>query len=220
LADHVGRVWFRGGLLPPALPYPAVDLLVFPDGTVWVAGPEISARQGCLPSGGLTGVRLRPGSCRVLLGLAADEIPLEGVPLAEILSREPGTGLEGAFQALRRAEHAPDQDVLTVIKAMHCAPGDPVSGHAAAVGMSERQLRRRFAVAVGLGPKAYARVVRLHRAVGLARQSISHGVEPRWAEIALRSGFYDQPHLLAEFRRSVGCPPGALVRPFSPSRAG
>jgi transcriptional regulator GlxA family with amidase domain len=75
-----------------------------------------------------------------------------------------------------------------------------VSQHAAAVGLSERQLRRRFLVAVGLSPKAYARMVRLHKAMALARSSPM----PDWAQIAVRSGFYDQPHMLAEFRRAVG----------------
>jgi transcriptional regulator GlxA family with amidase domain len=64
--------------------------------------------------------------------------------------------------------------------------------------LSARQLRRRFQVAAGLSPKAYARVVRLHHAMALARASDV----PDWAEIAVRSGFYDQPHLLAEFRRA------------------
>ena len=68
------------------------------------------------------------------------------------------------------------------------------------VGLSPRQLRRRFQVAVGLSPKAYARVVRLHRAMALARET----AEPDWAAVAVRSGFYDQPHMLAEFRRAVG----------------
>ncbi|GAB3738940.1 hypothetical protein GCM10027598_67760 [Amycolatopsis oliviviridis] len=75
-----------------------------------------------------------------------------------------------------------------------------VSRHAAAAGVSERQLRRRFLVAVGLSPKAYARVVRLHRAMALARSASA----PDWADIAVRSGFYDQPHMIAEFRRAVG----------------
>ncbi|MGK3962831.1 helix-turn-helix transcriptional regulator [Sorangium sp. So ce118] len=80
------------------------------------------------------------------------------------------------------------------------APGAPGAQHAAAVGLSERQLRRRFLVAVGLTPKTYARIVRLHHAMAWARAS----VVPDWTEVAVRSGFYDQPHMLAAFRRAVG----------------
>ncbi|KZB79668.1 hypothetical protein AVL48_14770 [Amycolatopsis regifaucium] len=83
---------------------------------------------------------------------------------------------------------------------MRTALAAPISDHAAAAGLYERQLRRRFLVAVGLSPKAYTRVLRLHQAMALARSSAA----PCWAGIAIRSGFYDQPHMLAEFRRAVG----------------
>ena len=56
-------------------------------------------------------------------------------------------------------------------------------------------------------------MVRLHQAMALARSSSV----PDWAEIAVRSGFYDQPHMLAEFRRAVG---SSCVRFFQASAAG
>jgi AraC-like DNA-binding protein len=192
LADRVGRMWLRDGELPPALPQPAVDLLVFADGSLWLTGPETEARTGRL-AGPVTGVRLRPGTCASVLGIAADEVPLAGMPF-------PGSGLGDALRALRRPARPADEAIGRVLQAVHAAPGLPVSRHAAAAGLSERQLRRRFLVAVGLSPKAYARVVRLHRAMALARSS----PVPDWAEIAVRSGFYDQPHMIAEFRRAVG----------------
>uniref|UniRef100_UPI0011783C85 helix-turn-helix domain-containing protein n=1 Tax=Amycolatopsis kentuckyensis TaxID=218823 RepID=UPI0011783C85 len=194
LAGRVGRVWRRSGVLPPALPQPFVDLLVFADGSLWLTGPETEARTGSLTEP-LTGVRLRPGTCAAVLGIAADEVPLAGMPF-------PGSGLDGALRALRAPSRPADRAVEQVLQAMRAAPGAPVSRHAAAAGLSERQLRRRFLVAAGLSPKAYARVVRLHRAMALARSS----PVPDWAEIAVRSGFYDQPHMLAEFRRAVGAP--------------
>ena len=184
------EVWQRHGELPPALPQPFVDLLVFADGSLSLSGPETEARTGRLDQP-LTGVRLRPGTCAEVLGIAADEVPLAGMPL-------PGTGLADGLRALRAPARRPDEAVRRVVRAINADPGARVSEHVA--GMSERQLRRRFQVAVGLSPKAYARVVRLHHAMALARASVT----PDWAEIAVRSGFYDQPHLLAEFRRAVG----------------
>ncbi|WP_152546891.1 helix-turn-helix domain-containing protein [Amycolatopsis orientalis] len=192
LADRVSRVWRRSGELPPALPQPSVDLLVFADGSLWLTGPETEARTGSLTEP-LTGVRLRPGTCASVLGIAADEVPLSGMPF-------PGSGLDDGLRALRAPARPVDGVIDQVLQAMRADPGAPVSRHAAAVGLSERQLRRRFLVAVGLSPKAYTRVVRLHRAMALARSS----PVPDWAEIAVRSGFYDQPHMLAEFRRAVG----------------
>lgn len=183
-------VWQRSGELPHALPEPFVDLLVFADGSLWLSGPETEARTGRLDQP-LTGVRLRPGTCAEVLGIAADEVPLAGMRLA-------GSGLADGLRALRGPARRPDEAVRQVVRAIQANPGAPVSEHV--VGLSERQLRRRFQIAVGLSPKAYARVVRLHHAMALARAA----VVPDWAEIAVRSGFYDQPHMIAEFRRAVG----------------
>ncbi|WP_157528578.1 AraC family transcriptional regulator [Nocardia sp. NRRL S-836] len=205
LAGRVSRVWWRSGDLPLALPQPAVDLLVFADGSLWLSGPETEARTGRLTAP-LTGVRLRPGTCAGVLGIAADEVPLAGMPF-------PGSGLRDGLRALRAPARPADRAVGQVLRAIRADPGVPVSRHAAAAGVSERQLRRRFLVAAGLSPKAYARVVRLHRAVALARSS----PVPDWAEIAVRSGFYDQPHMIAEFRRAVGT---SCVRFFQAGGAG
>jgi AraC-like DNA-binding protein len=203
LADRVSQVWRRSGQLPPALPQPSVDLLVFADGSLWLTGPETEARTGTLTEP-LTGVRLRPGTCASVLGIAADEVPLDGMPV-------PGSGLADGLRALRAPGRPADQAIDQVLQAIRASPGTPVSQYA--VGLSERQLRRRFLVAVGLSPKAYARVVRLHKAMALARSSSV----PDWAEIAVRSGFYDQPHMLAEFRRAVG---SSCVRFFQAAAVG
>jgi AraC-like DNA-binding protein len=85
-------------------------------------------------------------------------------------------------------------------------PAARVGELAAAVGLSDRQLRRRFSIVVGLRPKAYGRVVRLHAALRLARSV----TRPSWADIAQQCGFYDQPHLIAEFRAATGVSPAAL----------
>ncbi|TWP53981.1 helix-turn-helix transcriptional regulator [Lentzea tibetensis] len=129
----------------------------------------------------LSGFHLRPGACRALFGIAADEVPVDGVPVS----------------SPRSAELEPDAVVARAIAAIRATPGVAITELAGLVGLSERQLRRRFAVEVGLRPKEYARVVRLHRAVA------SRG---RWADIAVRCGCYDQAHLLAEFRKA-GCSP-------------
>lgn len=77
---------------------------------------------------------------------------------------------------------------------------------AAEVGVGERQLERLFAEQVGHGPKLFARVVRLHHAVGLASRA-----RFRQAELAAAAGFSDEPHLLREFRELAGVTPRALA---------
>ena len=78
---------------------------------------------------------------------------------------------------------------------------------AAELGVSERHLRRVFRETVGVSPKAFARIARFHRALGAAREDGRAG----WAGIAAAAGYYDQAHLIAEFRAIAGVTPRVLV---------
>ncbi|WP_211771175.1 helix-turn-helix transcriptional regulator [Kutzneria sp. CA-103260] len=203
--------WIDSAELP--LPYPAVDLLVFADGAMWLAGPEVTVRSGPLPPGGLVGLRLWPGAS-LSLGVAADEVPLEGMPFGRVEPGSPRDRLSSALAALDRVSlRDNDFAVQRVVRMLHDEPAARVGDLAAAVGLSERQLRRRFSNAVGLRPKAYGRVVRLHAALRMAGSA-------SWADIAHRCGFYDQPHMIAEFRAATGLAPAALHGRFLQSRAG
>jgi AraC-like DNA-binding protein len=75
--------------------------------------------------------------------------------------------------------------------------------------VSPRNLRRAFHDVVGLGPKAFARIVRFQRALQAARE----GSEIDWSDIARNAGYYDQSHLIADFRALAGTTPSALQRP-------
>jgi len=78
---------------------------------------------------------------------------------------------------------------------------------AAELGVSERHLRRVFRETVGVSPKGYARIARFQRALGAAREDGRAG----WASIAAAAGYYDQAHLIAEFRAIAGVTPRVLV---------
>lgn len=82
----------------------------------------------------------------------------------------------------------------------------PVSSIATEVGWSQGHLVRRFTQQIGLTPKAAARVLRFHRAVGrLAHEGADPGA------VAVACGFYDQAHLNREFRALSGTTPGQVA---------
>lgn len=85
---------------------------------------------------------------------------------------------------------------------------DNVSVVAHQLGISERHLRRMFHDTVGLSPKSYAKLVRFHRALEQAR---AHEA-PNWATIAASAGYYDQAHLISDFRAITGATPRALMK--------
>jgi len=82
-----------------------------------------------------------------------------------------------------------------------------VSAVAAELGVSERHLRRIFDETIGVNPKAFAKLTRFRRAVSAARAESHAG----WATIASNAGYYDQAHLIAEFRAIAGVTPRALL---------
>ena len=73
-------------------------------------------------------------------------------------------------------------------------------------GVSRRQLERQFQDEIGLAPKKYLRVLRFQQVLG-ALSVASH--PPRWAELALARGFYDQAHFINDFRSFTGQTPSA-----------
>lgn len=76
------------------------------------------------------------------------------------------------------------------------------------LGCSRRHLVAQFREQIGLPPKTVARILRFQGALRL----LGRDDRPSWAEIAHRCGYYDQAHLIRDFRRFAGRPPGEFLR--------
>ncbi|HXZ86661.1 MAG TPA: DUF6597 domain-containing transcriptional factor [Myxococcota bacterium] len=76
-----------------------------------------------------------------------------------------------------------------------------VGALADACGVGARRLERLFLARIGVGPKAYARIVRFFAAY----QTLRGGADP--LEAALAHGFFDQAHLCRDFRALAGAAP-------------
>ena len=90
----------------------------------------------------------------------------------------------------------------------HSASPLPAAGFrcarwAAALDIGERRLQQLFHEHVGLSPRAWRRLARLHACLRALRVQRA----PAWAELALDGGFYDQSHLVNEFRALCGITP-------------
>lgn len=73
------------------------------------------------------------------------------------------------------------------------------------LGVTSRHLRRAFVESVGIGPKEFARGARLQRALRRSTRACN------WGLIARETGYYDQAHLIGEFRALVGLTPSAYL---------
>ncbi|MET9730740.1 helix-turn-helix transcriptional regulator [Streptomyces sp. NPDC006458] len=197
------------------LPDGCMDLL-WHDGRLLVAGPDTRAYVTDAAGGAWAGVRFRPGDGPALLGVPAHELRDRRVELADLrpagevrrlaarvaAAGDPARGLEDV--ALRLAGEAELGDPLLgrVVQALDA--GRPVADVAAELGFGERQLHRRSLTAFGYGPKTLGRILRLQRALGLARSGVA------LAETAARAGYADQAHLTREVRELTGATPGRL----------
>ena len=76
------------------------------------------------------------------------------------------------------------------------------------LGVGERWLQRRFVQALGMTPKAFARLSPFLHACQLLR----NGVEPTLADIGLASGYFDQSHFTAEFKAFSGMTPRTFAK--------
>lgn len=76
----------------------------------------------------------------------------------------------------------------------------------AALGLSERQLERRFTVAVGVAPKTYLRVRRFNEALRLMKTRRY----PTLASIAYALGFADQSHFIRDLKAFARITPKTL----------
>ena len=211
LADYVACVWTSvssGGVI---FPDGCVDIVWRGDALV-VAGPATGPLAAGVPVGQpVFGVRFRLGMAGAALGFPAEEFLDGSVPLADLWGieceeRVAAGGVAALVEVVR--EHVVDAPVDAVARAAALGvarPGARVGDLAPSLGLSERQLRRRFADAVGYGPKTLARVLRFQRFLALA------GRGDDLARLAFTAGYADQAHLTRECRRLSGRTPAELV---------
>lgn len=84
---------------------------------------------------------------------------------------------------------------------------------ASQTGFSRKHLGNLFHQQVGLSPKSLARIHRFRGALDLLNRARS---EVPWTALAELCGFYDQSHLINEFRRFTGFTPTELARRSRP----
>jgi AraC-like DNA-binding protein len=80
---------------------------------------------------------------------------------------------------------------------------------AASQGLSRRRFASQFSDAAGMTPKLFARITRFQ---SLVHSLLSSDVS-QWASMAPAAGFYDQAHMINEFRDFAGAPPTVFFQP-------
>jgi AraC-like DNA-binding protein len=171
-------------------------------------------------------VMIKPGGARPLLGVSPGDLRDRQVSLEDIWGR-------GAARLHRRLAHAegpreifrilgenltaaasreyPRRSALAgpLAGALAAAerPGLTVSDLARHSGLRPKRLIRVFADEVGLTPKLYLRIARFERL--LADVYDRPGAD--WSGLAATHGYFDQSHLIRDFRDFAGMTPTAYL---------
>jgi hypothetical protein len=153
----------------------------------------------------LLGIRFRPGGLFPILGVPMAELTGERVDLADVCRRLrhdlAGADRDGAERVLLgRLSRRPSR-TAAAIRVIEATAGGARIGE---LGGGARTLERAFRREVGVPPKLLARIVRF--------QGVIHDVELNarldWAHLALDHGYYDQAHLIRDFKHFAGLAPG------------
>ena len=223
----VERYWVAEWGLPDGteftqqvLVHPVVNL-VFGDGFARVGGVRRERWERVLVGRGeVLGVMFRPGgfspfSDRDLDALTDRELPLhevlgpDAVDLDDAVRSAAGDAdrmaLVDRFLAERvPAERVRSEDLSDLVDTVRSDPSvQRVSTLAELAGCTPRQLQRRFAEHVGVGPKWVVRRYRLYEAA--ERAAHDHDID--WAALAAELGYADQAHLTRDFTSAVGLSP-------------
>ena len=227
LAAHVACLWVQEGedaYTHRTVPNAAAELSCRIGGEPVVTGPRTGHALELLAPGTIVvGARFRPGAAPALLGVPASALvnvsaPAEDVlptgPLAERIAaapspRDAARALEDFLLARARAAPTPDPLIAEAVRRLLWRANE-VTELTTALYISERQLRRRSADAIGLAPKAVHRILRFQGFLALAHGREPHGAE--LAQLAADAGYADQSHLARESMRLAGMSPRELLR--------
>jgi AraC-like DNA-binding protein len=207
-----------GGAAVRVVPDGCIDIVWTEGAGAIVVGPNTRAFLVALaPGTRVAGVRLHPGAAPSLLGVDAAELRDGSVAIDD------AWGDAGRELACELADQPDRERVLLsalAARAPRAAAPDPLVQAAVArlddpriairrlardLGVSERQLRRRFETAVGYGPKRLGRVLRLTRALAAVHAGDELG------RVAFEAGYADQAHFANDCRSLAGVAPSALL---------
>jgi AraC-like DNA-binding protein len=204
-----------------------LDILYSADGLEVVGAMTAEQRYDLGPRARTLGLRFRPGMAAAFLRVPAGEltnsvVPLEefwGAAARELRSRvdeaaSPEDGL-AILAATVRPPAATPNSVQRAIEAVTESHGDvDLDWVARQAGMSERQFRRRCLSESGLAPKQLCRVLRFRCACALGERGLP------WGLIAAEAGYFDQAHLIRDFREFTGNTPVSVFSNTGDARSG
>jgi AraC-like DNA-binding protein len=195
------------------------------------------------PASSMVVIRFRPGGAFPFLGFAVEGIT-DTVDQLDVVLGAATTGLrerilaaatvpakvaavEGWLIERARGRLEPNPVIDYLAERLFAPAGIRITDVVAEIGYSQRHVLGLFRRWVGLSPKQYGRIRRFQQVLTAVTRSggpVDHetavlfrarvATEPDWAEVAIAHGYYDQSHLVHDFKEFSGLTPRAYVAAF------
>ncbi|MDF2964578.1 MAG: hypothetical protein K0S39_6313 [Paenibacillus sp.] len=124
--------------------------------------------------------------------------------ISEIIERVELTLLKGLLQ-----NEQSDQLLQSSMQYMYASQGTvSIRTLAEKLSYSERNIRRTFQKELGVSPKELAGIIRFQCLL----QELYKGIPSRFTDIAVKYGYYDQPHFINKFKRLYGLSPNQVFK--------
>lgn len=169
----------------------------------------------------IVSVAFLPGGMRRLLGMPMNELYDEAIDATLLLGPEIAQVNERLQDLKTASEMKTLVERFLLGKLQYSAPmpwelamreqlqvGLSIESAASLSCLSLRQYERRSKEVMGYSPKLFSRIVRFSNAYRLKERNPSL----TWTGIALASGYYDQMHLIRDFKTFTDVLPGELTR--------
>jgi AraC-like DNA-binding protein len=222
--DHYWMVsWDLRGLEPrlvESMPHPNVHIVFEkPESRVW--GVSTGKFSRMLESKShVFGIKFTPGGFFPFLGRSVSSLANRSIPVEQVF----GDGVNGLERAILSTENEgemkaaadafllnrkpqpdmkADQARQLVERILHEPEILTVEDFAVRTGLSVRSLQRLFSQYVGVSPKWVIRRYRLHELL----EQMHSGKPLDWAQLAVDLGYFDQAHLINDFKSITGYAP-------------
>jgi AraC-like DNA-binding protein len=179
-----------------------------------------SARRTCF-----LGTRFRPGMAIALLGGSAGELTDQSIRIGEVWSQNAGGDFEDRLTdqptitakirlvegvLLEKLGRKKDDDPYVgplVDLIVRERGGVSVEALSEFAGISRQHIARKFDRYVGISPKLFSRVMRFQDLMTTIRGA--RNID--WASTALDLGYYDQAHMISDFKEFSGQTPASFL---------
>lgn len=212
--------------------YPSLFLDSLPLPTAFCYGQITEYKEICCQGHArLIIIVFHPHGLNRLLNVPASELNDKIISLSDLFP-DVGLALESAVATADSLSVTVDRIEFYFRKILntHCFMGDPLVNTAlnlihkhrgvltvqqltSGIGCHSRQLERKFKTAIGLSPKHFCNIV---RTLSFVKSLQNAAPKPSLTHGAYDSGYYDQAHLIREFRKITGLTPSQYFKHSEP----